>query len=154
LVQTMPVGPCIPEGKQLQRADGGPTSGSTWRLSHHCIPYVRKGSECQVSKSVNSDTCPRPTTTPCGRSRRGAAGSLACARARPRPPPPTMRLEFSAPFLESLDAKNADLFRESGPENSKRMVNGHRCFIKFARLVTGNISRCPVSLLWSGVPRV
>ena len=30
----MPVGPCIPVGIQLYRAEVGPTSGPTWRLSH------------------------------------------------------------------------------------------------------------------------
>jgi hypothetical protein len=31
----MQVGPCIPVGVQLERAEVGPTSGPTWRLSHH-----------------------------------------------------------------------------------------------------------------------
>jgi hypothetical protein len=34
----------------------------------------------------------------------------------------TTRLEFSGPFLESLDANL--FFLESGPENSKRTVGG------------------------------
>jgi hypothetical protein len=34
LVQTMPVGPCIPVGIQLEKAEVGPTSGPTRRLSH------------------------------------------------------------------------------------------------------------------------
>ena len=34
LAQNMQVGPCIPVGIQLQKAEVGPTSGQTWRLSH------------------------------------------------------------------------------------------------------------------------
>jgi hypothetical protein len=34
LAQNMQVGPCIPAGKQLERAEVGPTSGPTWRLPH------------------------------------------------------------------------------------------------------------------------
>ena len=34
LAQNMEVAPCIPVGIQLQKAEGGPTSGPTWRLSH------------------------------------------------------------------------------------------------------------------------
>ena len=34
MAQKMPVGPCIPVGIQLKRAEVGPTSGPTWRLSH------------------------------------------------------------------------------------------------------------------------
>jgi hypothetical protein len=34
LVQKIQVGPCIPAGKQLQRAEVGPTSGPTWHISH------------------------------------------------------------------------------------------------------------------------
>ena len=30
----MQVGPCIPMGTQVQKAEVGPTSGPTWRLSH------------------------------------------------------------------------------------------------------------------------
>ena len=33
LAQTMQVGPCIPVGIQLYKAEVGPTSGPTWRLS-------------------------------------------------------------------------------------------------------------------------
>ena len=34
LAQKMQVGPCIPVITQLERAEVGPTSGPTWRLSH------------------------------------------------------------------------------------------------------------------------
>jgi hypothetical protein len=34
LAQKMQVGPCIPVETQLQKAEVGPTSGPTWRLSH------------------------------------------------------------------------------------------------------------------------
>ena len=34
VAQKMEVGPCIPVGAQLERAEVGPTSGPTWRLSH------------------------------------------------------------------------------------------------------------------------
>jgi hypothetical protein len=33
LAQTMQVGPCIPVGVKLEKAEVGPTSGPTWRLS-------------------------------------------------------------------------------------------------------------------------
>ena len=34
LAQKVQVGPCIPVRVQLEKADVGPTSGPTWRLSH------------------------------------------------------------------------------------------------------------------------
>jgi hypothetical protein len=34
LAQKMQVGPCIPVGNQLEKAEVGPTSGPTWRLSY------------------------------------------------------------------------------------------------------------------------
>ena len=34
LAQKMQAGPCIRVGVQLQKAEVGPSSGSTWRLSH------------------------------------------------------------------------------------------------------------------------
>jgi hypothetical protein len=34
LAQKVQVGPCIPVGMQLEKAEVGPTSGQTWRLSH------------------------------------------------------------------------------------------------------------------------
>ena len=34
LAQKMQVGPCIPEGIQLEKAEGPPTPGPTWRLPH------------------------------------------------------------------------------------------------------------------------
>ena len=41
----MRVGPCIPTGVQLQNAEGGPTSGPTWRLSHYTDAQVRRAEE-------------------------------------------------------------------------------------------------------------
>jgi hypothetical protein len=38
----MEVGPCIPVGIQLQRAEVGPTSGPTWRLSHLVVQDARE----------------------------------------------------------------------------------------------------------------
>ena len=38
LVQNMQVGPRVPAGIQLEKAEVGPTSGPTWRLSH--LPLV------------------------------------------------------------------------------------------------------------------
>ena len=37
----MQVGPCIPVGIHLKKADVGPTSGPTWRLSHCCAGCSR-----------------------------------------------------------------------------------------------------------------
>jgi hypothetical protein len=34
LAQKLHFGPCIPVGIQVQKAEVGPTSGPTWRLSH------------------------------------------------------------------------------------------------------------------------
>jgi hypothetical protein len=39
----MQVGSCIPVGIQLQKAEVGPTSGPTWRLSHFRRPVAAAG---------------------------------------------------------------------------------------------------------------
>jgi hypothetical protein len=44
LARTMQVGPCIPLGIQLETAGVGPTSGSTWCLSHLEAQVVRLAS--------------------------------------------------------------------------------------------------------------
>jgi hypothetical protein len=54
LAQKMPVGPCIPAGIQLEKAELGPTSGPTWRLSRLMGGSAR-------AASVGRVCGPRPT---------------------------------------------------------------------------------------------
>jgi hypothetical protein len=58
----MQVGPCIPMGIQLQKAEVGPTSGPTWRLFHPRSPPAAP--RCGPPASAASCRPPPPVSPP------------------------------------------------------------------------------------------
>ena len=65
LAQKMQVGPCIPVGTQLYKAEIGPTSGPTWLLSHlvlvlglvEAIVYARPQYQPEPALRSNESSC-------------------------------------------------------------------------------------------------
>ena len=75
LAQKMQVGPCIPVIIQLQKAEVGPTSGPTWRLSHLDFGLAARSARTQHR------ACPplrAPTAAQNSAAFRGRPDSIVC----------------------------------------------------------------------------
>jgi hypothetical protein len=79
LAQKIQVGPCVAVGIQLQRAEVGPTSGPTWRLSHLLRPSRRPVRDLDADCAVNGRLVLRINTRRA--DSRGVALDLAAASA-------------------------------------------------------------------------